>query len=58
MKWGEDSDKIEKIKEKLPDIFGQVSETEPSPCKILLFLFSSKWRKNSGELKMFPYVSG
>jgi len=36
---GGDSDKIKKIQEKLPNIFGQVSETEPSPCKILLFVF-------------------
>jgi len=35
----EDSDKIKKMQEKLPDIFGQVFETEPSPCKILPFVF-------------------
>jgi len=26
-------------------IFGQVSETEPSPCKILLFIFSQSVAK-------------
>jgi len=36
---GEDSDKIEKIQEKLADIFGQFFETEPSSCEIPLFVF-------------------
>ena len=44
-KWAGDSDKIKKIQEKLPDIFGQVSETEPSPCKILLFVFPQSGAK-------------
>jgi len=30
---------MKKMQEKLPEIFGQVSETEPSPCEILLFVF-------------------
>jgi len=30
---------MKKNQEKLPVIFGQVSETEPPPCKILLFVF-------------------
>jgi len=42
---GEGSDRIKKIQEKLPDIFGQVSETEPSPCKILLFVFPQSGSK-------------
>ena len=36
---GGDSDKIKKIREKCPDIFGQVSETEPSPCKFSYSFF-------------------
>jgi len=42
---GGDSDKIKKIQEKLPDIFGQISEIEPSPCKILLFVFPQSGAK-------------
>ena len=48
---GGDSDKFKDIQEKLPEFFCQVSETEPSPCKILLFVFP-QCRKNSGELKI------
>jgi len=44
-KWAGDSDTIKKIQEKLPDIFGQVSETEPSPCKILLLVFPQSGAK-------------
>jgi len=42
---GRDSDKIKKIQEKLPIIFGQVSETEPTPSKILLFVFPQSGAK-------------
>jgi len=45
MKWGRDSDKIKKFQEKLLDIFGQVSETEPSFCNILLFVFPQSGAK-------------
>jgi len=34
-----------KMYKKLPDSFGQVSETEPSPCKILLFVFPQSGAK-------------
>jgi len=33
------------MQEKLPDIFGQDSETEPPPCKILLFVFPESGSK-------------
>jgi len=34
-------------------MFGQIAQAESSPAK-LSYLFSSQWRKNSGELKIFP----
>jgi len=34
-----------KIQVKLPDSFGQVFETEPSPCKIILFVFPQSGAK-------------
>jgi len=42
---GGDSGKIKKFQEKLSDIFGQFSETEPSPCKTLLFVFPQSGAK-------------
>jgi len=57
-------DKIKKIQEKLPNIFGQVSETEPSPCKILLFIFPqsgaeirANWKFCPAYSPRFPYAS-
>jgi len=63
-KLGGGSDKIKKIQEKLPNVFGKVSETEPSPCKNLLFVFpqsGAKIRKNwkfcPAQSPRFPYAS-
>jgi len=50
---------------KLPVIFEQVSETEPSPCKILLFVFlqsgakiRANWKFAPPKAQDFPYASG
>jgi len=51
---GADSDKIKKIQEKLPDILGQVSETEPLPCKILLFVLPQSDAKIRANWKFCP----
>jgi len=50
---GGDSGKLKKIQEKLPDTFGQVSETESSPCEILLFVFFCKVALTFGRIKNF-----
>jgi len=47
-------DSIQKIQEKLPAIFGQVSETEPSPCKILLFIFPQSGANIRANWKFCP----
>jgi len=51
---GADSEKIKKIQEKPPDIFGQVPETEPSSCKILLFVFPQSGAKIRVNRKFCP----
>jgi len=39
---------------KLPDIFGQVSETEALPCQILLFVFPQSGAKIRVNWKFCP----
>jgi len=46
-------DKILKIQEKLPDMFKQVAQAEPSPCKTFLFVFL-KVAQQFGQIENFP----